>query len=421
MISKLRLVFLVLPVAFTACEVADEQGSEGPSPSAPEEGPQIDADTSEPDEPQPAREVAEPAAFDLGTLDPRCSLDLDVTLTASGDESPGLLTAAAPAGWTVTIEDAQLEPGESSTVQLTWDGTLDDPSGDLILDFDAHERITVSLWAQPEVPSDRLTIDLGKRSDADVLLAVDRSCSMDDMARLEPHWPVLRSRLEDSGISLRMASVVEDHGCVLGDPIVLDGSLDDDAFRAALWDQQNWRGDWGIYTERLLELSNMALNAACNAELVQGNAPLHVLAFSDEPDQSAQEWSVYVEQMASLTDPGVPFTVHGIGKESEDCDYAHWYTGVLEATESTGGVFLDYCTADWSEALTQLADGMAETSRRVVLSTLTEFEGELQAVYADSAELTGWSLEDDELLLPPDAALTGDLTLEVWLEPACEE
>ena len=244
---------------------------------------------------------------------------------------------------------------------------------------------------------------------------------MDDMARIEPHWPVLRNRLNDAGISLRMASVVEDDGCVLGDPIVLDDSLDDDAFRAALWDQQNWRGDWGFYTERLLELSNIALNADCNAELVQGNAPLHVLAFSDEPDQSTEDWSVYVEQMAMITEPGVPFTVHGIGKDSKDCEGTTRYTGVLEATDSTGGVFLDFCTDDWSLALTELADGMTDASRRVVLSTLAGFEGEIESVYIEDEELTGWSLEDDYLLLPPGTGLSGELSVQFWPSPICDE
>ena len=419
---NLRVPSLLFAMVLPSCRsTVDEENFEATPPAGHEDDLHHDEDSSEPDAAQPTVVDVQPEAFDLGTIDPRCPLDLEVSLTASGDESAGTFTASAPEGWSVTVEPVQLDTGKSSTVYLSWDGTADDPSGELILDFEAHERISVPLWALPEVPSDSLTVDLGERSEADVLFAVDRSCSMDDMARIDPNWPVLRSRLNDSGISLRMASVVEDDGCVLGDPIVLDDSLDDEAFRTALWDQQNWRGDWGFYTERLLELSNIALNAECNAELVQGNAPLHVLAFSDEPDQSAEDWNVYVEQMSMLTDPGVPFTVHGIGKDSEECEMAHWYTGVLEATESTGGVFLDFCTEDWSVALTELADGIAAASRRVVLSTLDGFEGEVESVYSEGTELTGWSVDNDDLLLPTDTALSGELTLQFWLSPTCEE
>ena len=154
---------------------------------------------------------------------------------------------------------------------------------------------------------------------------------------------------------------------------------------------------------------------------MQGSAPLHVLAFSDEPDQSDSEWSVYVDQMAEITDPGVPFTVHGIGATlSSEC-WAQYYAGVLDAAEATGGVFLDFCTEDWSAGLTELADGMAEASRRVVLSTLPEVNGELVALRTDEAELTGWSVEEDHLLLPSETELIGEIILEYRLSPTCGE
>ena len=324
----------------------------------------------------------------------------------------------------MTVESSELNTGDSTLVHLSWDGSEGDPSGDLTIDFDAYERITVPLMAMPEVPHESLTIELDKRSEADLLLAVDRSCNMDDMTRLEPHWPVLRSRLADAGISLRMASVVEDDGCVLGDSPVLDDAYSDEDFRTALWDQQNWTGEWyTAYSEKLLALSSIALTADCNAELVQGSAPLHVLAFADEPDQSDNEWSVYVDEMAALTDPGVPFTVHGIGSTGDPECWAQIYEGVLDAAEATGGVFLDFCTEDWSAGLTELADGMAEANRRVMLSTLPEVDGELVSLRVDGTELPGWSLslEDDHVLLPPETALSGELELEFRLTPTCAE
>ena len=419
-----RLGVLLLPAALTAClsaEEADDQTPEGSHLQDIEGGSDTEVDPTEPDDPQPTMVAVEPAAVNLGALDPRCAVELDIQLTASGDASPGQLTVQAPEGWTVTVERSELNTGEASVVHLSWDGSEGDPSGDLTIDFDLHERITVPLIAMPEVPHESLTIELDKRSEADLLLAVDRSCNMDDMARLEPHWPVLRSRLADAGISLRMASVVEDDGCVLGDSPVLDDAYSEDDFRAALWDQQNWSGEWGMYTEKLLELSSIAVTADCNAELVQRSAPLHVLAFSDEPDQSDNEWRAYVDEMAALTDPGVPFTVHGIGSTGDPECWAQYYAGVLDAAGATGGVFLDFCTEDWSEGLTELADGMAEANRRVVLSTLPEVDGELVALRVDGTELLGWSLSEDQVLLPPETALSGELDLEFRLTPTCAE
>ena len=114
-------------------------------------------------------------------------------------------------------------------------------------------------------------------------------------------------------------------------------------------------------------------------------------------------------------------TVHGIGKHTDTCAAASWYTGVIEATEATGGVLLDFCTEDWDAALTELADGIVEASRRVVLASLPEFQGELETVSTEAGELTGWSLEDDHIRLPPDAELEGELTLLIRPEPICGE
>ena len=96
-----RLAVLALPVALTAClsaEEADDQTSEGGHLEDLEGGSDTDVDPPDPNEPSPTMVAVDPAVLDLGTLDPRCSLELDVTLTASGDASPGPLTAQAPEG-----------------------------------------------------------------------------------------------------------------------------------------------------------------------------------------------------------------------------------------------------------------------------------------------------------------------------------
>ena len=84
-------------------------------------------------------------------------------------------------------------------------------------------------------------------------------------------------------------------------------------------------------------------------------------------------------------------------------------------------MFLDVCTEDWAAALTDLADGMADASRRVVRATLPAHEGEIEAVYTAGEPVTGWTLTDDHIVLPPDADLAGDLTLELRPPPACGE
>ncbi|MBO86809.1 MAG: hypothetical protein CL927_15770 [Deltaproteobacteria bacterium] len=426
-----RTALPLLLLASSGCLPEDEEATtsdhQDQPPSAVDvAAPDVDSpeqpDTpSDPEAPSPAVVVASPAALDLGMLDPRCLQGLEVILTASGEEAAGAFSVTAPEGWTVTPDAAELAPGASTTLLLDWEGSAADPSGEISVAFEAIGPLIVPVRATPQVPTERLTIDLEDRAEADLLLAVDRSCNMDDMARLEPHWPTLRSRLSEAGIALRMTSVVADDACVLGDVLVLDESLDDDAFRDALWAQQDWRGDWGTYTERLLDLSSRALVARCNDGFVQGSAPLHVLAFSDEPDQSEEDWSVYVEQMKTLPDPGVPLTVHGIGATATSECNAQYYQGVIEAAADTRGVFLDFCTEDWHAGLTTLADGMAAASRRVVLPTLTHQEGAPVAVFAAGLEVQDWIWDGESTLdLPADLALTDEVAVEYQLMPACD-
>lgn len=374
-----------------------------------------------PDDPIPATVTAAPALVDLGRLDPRCSLGLEVTLTAAGDDAAGAYTVTTPEGWTATHDDAALESGSTTLLQLDWDGSTADPSGDVVVDFEGADSVVVAIRGLPELPSETLTVSLDDRAEADLLLAVDRSCNQDDMARLEPHWPDLRDGLADAGVSLRMAAVVEDDACVSGDPIVLDDTLDDEAFRDALWAQQNWGPDWGRYTEQLLYLSARALEAECNAALVQKSAPLHVLLFSDEPDQSELDWSVYVDRMMALPDPGVPLTVHAIGGDGDPECWAQLYTGAIEAVEQTGGVFQSFCRPDWANGMEALATGMAAANRRIVLSTLTDAVGEPVSVQNEREEVADWTWDGASVLQLPDSVpLRDEITVEYRLAATCE-
>ncbi len=391
-------------------EAADDTAVDTAQPD--DDAPPVDTDTA-----TPTTVEATPAVLERGETDPRCPFAVTVQLTAVGDEAPGAATLTAPPGWST---DALPPLAAGATVPLTfyWDGTQNNPAGALVIAFEHADSVTVDIHATPAIPTTQLDLDLSPRTDANLLLAVDRSCNMDDMARLAPHWPVLRDQLRDAGISLRMAAVVEDDACVLGDSIVLDDTLDDDTFRANLWTQQNWAGEWGWYTEQLLDLSARALEADCNAALVAADAPLHVLAFSDEPDQSDDDWSVYVARMQARTEPGVPLTVHGIGGGvSATCAAMH-YSGVIEATEATAGVFLDFCTDDWAAGLTNLAAGIAEAGRRVVLHELVDDAASI-TVRQGGVARTGWTYADGILTLPQDVDLTGSVAVEVVHAPSC--
>ena len=154
---------------------------------------------------------------------------------------------------------------------------------------------------------------------------------------------------------------------------------------------------------------------------MQKRAPLHVLLFSDEPDQSELDWSVYVDRMVALPDPGVPLTVHAIGGDGDPECWAQLYTGAIEAVEQTGGVFQSFCRPDWPNGMEALAAGMAAANRRSVLSTLTDAVGEPVSVQIEREEVADWTWDGASILQLPDSVpLRDEVMVEYRLAATCE-
>jgi hypothetical protein len=431
-------VEILLFVVGSVWSVTGCAGGDSPPPTttkAPDEeadsGIANDVDPTDDSPLGPALSVASPTVH-LGTFDPRCPSSVVVPLENRGETTATNLTATATAGWMVSLAQDTLAPGESTELVVEWAADTSEPVGTITVSADHLDApLPIPVGFTPTNPSDSLDIDLGDRSTADLLLAVDRSCNIDDMARLEPAWPALRRALSDHGISLRMASVVTADGCILGEPLVADGRLDDDEFRAVLWAQQDWTSELDATTERLLEKSVLALEQKntedCNAGLHNPAHPLHVLLFSDEPDQSPLPWSDYLPQLADHTDPGLPMVVHGIGDSATSgCPTASPYWGAIEAVDATGGAWLTWCTEDWDTALTGLAETMAEVHQRVSLDAMVASDldpATITAVSVDGEALEGWTWDperrDLSLAAMPLSAET--LTLQVTPPPDCPE
>ena len=81
-----RLSIVLCAAVWSACGGEDPDGTVGP-PALDDtaEGGQDDDDTGAPDGPAPTSVQVEPAAIDLGALDPRCPSALQLTLTGSGE------------------------------------------------------------------------------------------------------------------------------------------------------------------------------------------------------------------------------------------------------------------------------------------------------------------------------------------------
>ena len=122
-----------------------------------------------------------------------------------------------------------LAPGVSRSVPVRWtpgdEGSLaselsvwsDDPVSPI-------RSVPVTGAATAEWTTDRFT-DVGTAY-ADVVIAVDRSCSMnDDIQGLTANLSRLPGRLSAAGVDVQLAATVDDDGCINGPELFIDGSF----------------------------------------------------------------------------------------------------------------------------------------------------------------------------------------------------
>lgn len=197
----------------------------------------------------------------------------------------------------------------------------------------------------------------------DVLLVVDHSGTMesdyaDPLARGIPQFLDALDEVADWQLIL----VTDDDGCNNGrvfsaaDPDaewIVDHAFDSDP-------------DASDLTEALLELASRSLaqNAPteCNAPFLRPGSQLHVVAVSDEPEQSGRPASYWVYDF-QVYSPDV--TVSAIVDEDGDCGSGG--DGYVDAAEATDGLVLDICTA-FGPRMHELAGAVPVLPPRLVLA-----------------------------------------------------
>jgi hypothetical protein len=270
---------------------------------------------------------------------------------------------------------------------------------------DRIDALRVDVWGQGRAwdsVRDRFVVPLGT---VDVLLAVDRSSSMDGFVEgLLAALPALVSGLDGQGMDLRLAAVVDDDGCVNGDVPWLDGggsaSQNEDAIAAMIAPDGS-----ATLSERAFLLLQAATDASnlgaggCNEGLIREHAAIHLIGVSDEPEQSSGVWSDHVASLQALHSDPSQVVFHAIAGDDDGCGLGA-YEGFEDAVDLSGGAMLSLCSEDLAGELADLAFAIA------ALAGPTESAGPYaltqQPVVAsielrvDDATVTeGWSYDSD--------------------------
>ena len=365
------------------------------------------------------------SSWDFGMLDAGCTDTVELTLTNTGTStllirgvtwsgdssfSSDLVAPTTLATGASTTFAASFAPVEEGAFAGTLTLTSNAPAGPATLTFSGE-----GAWAEL-TQSEEASVDL---SEVDILFAVDKSGSMvEEITGFLDSLASFDQRLLDNGADFRLAGIVADDGCVVGDDLWVDQSFS--ASDAADVMDTMIGGSYGSNTELAFTLFEAALDetgsGGCNEGLIRDDAWLHLVGVSDEPEQSVNPWTYYLAEFQALKAAPEMVVFDAIGGDyPSGCSTASAYTGMYEATAATGGSFLSICTADWTATMESLADTIATPNSVVIELEGLPWDVSAITVTVEGVDIAGswtWDEADNRILISALAVEDGD-TIEI--------
>ncbi len=385
-----------------------------------------------------------PESWEPGTTDIGCEQATEVLVFNTGSADLHLLDlslASATTELTVDpVEDGNgyveglltVTPGEGVTLTTIRYAPVDQVSDvaylTVVSDDPQRGELIITVAGDGELlgsGTDSFVQADGSR--ADLVVAVDRSQSMEnELEQLPGELTAFVSQLLDQGTDLHMSVATVDDGCLPGKWRWFDASVT--ASEAELM-IDGWLGlqTTANNAERAFMLWEAFLwetpSGGCNQGFLRDAADLHLLAISDDPEQSVYDWAHYLDLYETYEPGPEGLFVHGLGGDyPKGCHPVDAYTGIYEATVATGGEFWSICEDDWSAGFEALAERMLPQRSRFPLSEIPV--PATIVVTVDDQGSTHWThdLDANELVFEdayiPD--LGSSVEIEYALQPDCE-
>jgi hypothetical protein len=206
----------------------------------------------------------------------------------------------------------------------------------------------------------------------DVLIAVDRSGSMDDdAAGLGANFSTFVEEIGQVTREWHLGVVTFDHGCLNGGVLTADTPTVEAVFAEGVAEGTD---EEITNDEALFKLVDRALSQTvpgeCNEGLLRSGAQLHVVVVSDEPERSTEQaaawtWEWYLPRFQSYVSAEPLLVVSGVVDIDRCNEGADQYE---QAIAASGGEALSICDPDWSESLLALAEASVRYAWSVPLS-----------------------------------------------------
>jgi hypothetical protein len=253
--------------------------------------------------------------------------------------------------------------------------------------------------------------EVGRRT-IDLLLAVDRSASMDeDNPSIHAAFLNLVDHLQDLNPSFQVGVVTGFSACFNGGIITPDTP----DYGPAIIDAM--QGPGSDLTETLLALARDALDATadCNAGFLRADTPLQLVVISDEAEQSEEGWEALVDELQGH--PERPELLHVSGVVDLIGTCGEGAAGYIEAAEATDGVLVDLCEpATLDDGVLQLLE---PSQMGVDLFALAELPAiETLEVSIDGEVTLGWTYDGARQAVRLDPAPAPGQTVSVHYTPS---
>lgn len=346
-------------------------------------------------------------AVDFGAVSIGCEAEEVVTLTNTGREDLVISSVSLSARDAIELGTMDalpwtIAPADSVEVPLHYI-PLDSQEDALNLVVSSNDpaepSVSVALAGAGE--EDRIvdTFSIDTTPNADILFAVDKSCSMgDDIARLKLAFGDFLSELDAGQIDYRIAMVVQNNGGIAGSVPFVDQYNSDESDDII---DEMLGGSYGDATEKAFTLLYNAMDSGFNrpGNWVRDDAALHLIGMSDEAEQSTlYTWDGYVSYFQGLKANPDRVIFHGIGGDyPTGCSTAAPYSGFYEAVIATGGGFWSICSLSFEEPLHNLSEEIIGAGSDLRLSEAPDLAS--ITVEVDGVAISGWSLVGQSIVL----------------------
>lgn len=311
----------------------------------------------------------------------------------------------------------ELEPGESTYLEMNFT-PVDDVEFEGTLSVSSNEPLGVRTATQLGlgkfgaeytdewvVPADPPT---------DIMFLLDQSCSMDDDTRaVANNIETFVSTLSGLSTDWQIIVASNDEGCNQGGILTPDTPGYEDTFKEAARECDSRYGCSSIVDVEALLLPAAAGvensdGGECNDGFLREDALLHIIAVSDEPEQSAcddiwdvdcaeSDWERLVDEIVTKKGSAALTKISAVagpvpGGCSGGGNTADAGTGYAEAVEATGGLFLSLCS-DWGASAEELAEASVQLDTFEL--SHTAWEPSIVVTVDGSPVQTGWSYDED--------------------------